>query len=99
MKLYELMTDINPQMSDTQTKALFNIFMAGNDPAQGIAAMKGNDYLLTACEQLVQQGKLVASNGGIAITNSGIAALQSAGIIDQNKKPTDLAAKLASPTD
>lgn len=93
MKLNEVMAPMNPKLSDMQCNVLFRVFMAGGSPQGGAQAMKGNDYLLSAAEQLIQQRMLAQSNGGIVITQAGIAALKNQGLIDFNNQPTDLAQK------
>lgn len=95
MKLNEIMAT-NPRLSDMQANVLFRVFMSGGSPQGGAEAMKGNDYLLSAGEQLIQQGMIAQSNGGIVITQAGIAALKNQGLIDMNNQPTDLAQKFSS---
>lgn len=93
MKLNEIMAPMNPKLSDMQANVLFRIFMSGGSPQGGAEAMKGNNYLLSAGEQLIKQGMIAQSNGGIVITQSGVAALKNQGLIDANNQPTDLAQK------
>lgn len=95
MKLDEIMVPNNPKLSDMQAQTLFRIFMSGGSPQGGAEAMKGNNYLLSAGEQLIQQGMISQSNGGIVITQKGVAALKSQGLIDMNNQPTDLAQKFS----
>jgi hypothetical protein len=97
MKLTEIMAPMNPKLSDMQASVLFRVFMAGGSPQGGAEAMKGNNYLLSAGEQLIQQGMLAQSNGGIVITQAGVAALKNQGVIDMNNQPTDLAQKFSQP--
>jgi hypothetical protein len=93
MKLSEVMVPMNPKLSDMQSNVLFRVFMSGGSPQAGAQAMKGNDYLMSAAEQLVQQGMIAQNGGGIVITQKGVAALKNQGLIDQNNQPTDLAQK------
>lgn len=91
MKLNEVVIAMNPQLSDVQLNVLFRVFSSGGSPEGGAETLKGNDYFLTAAEQLMQKGMLTQSNGGIVISPSGISALKNQGIIDPNNQPTNLA--------
>lgn len=93
MKLSEVMAPMNPKLSDMQANVLFRVFMSGGSPQGGAQAMKGNDYLMSAAEQLIQQGMIAQNGGGIVITQKGVAALKNQGLIDMNNQPTDLAQK------
>lgn len=99
MKLIEVMVDINPRLSDVQSEVLFRVFMAGQDPQAGAEALKGNNYFLSAGEQLIQQKMLQMQNGGITIATAGINALRNSGLIDQNNQPTQLAQKYSNSPD
>lgn len=99
MKLSEVMVAINPKLSDVQAEVLFRTFMAGNDPQAGAEAMKGNNYFLSAGEQLIQQKMLQMQNGGVVIATAGVNALRGAGYIDQNNQPTQLAQKFSNSPD